>query len=246
LVGDDTPLKQKYQQMVENAPTEAEVRELELKQAEHERLLALGSFLRARGARYERCTLQNYRTHTKSQQAVRDAILGFSEDMALHVKQGDGVILLGPAGTGKDHLLVGLARVAIMKCRFTFSGSRRNPVQWTNGADLFASVRDAIKNEDENRVVNGYIQDPILVISDPTPVTGAITEFQANTLYRIIDGRYSRCKPTWVSINVGSRQEAEEKLGVQVVDRLAHNSLVLQCDWPSYRRNASYGSENRR
>lgn len=55
-------------------------------------------------------------------------------------------------------------------------------------------------------------------------------------LFDLVDARYSRRKPAWVTLNCASRTEAEERIGVQVVDRLAHDALVVTCNWPSYRK----------
>ena len=45
-------------------------------------------------------------------------------------------MLYGPCGTGKDHLLIGLAKEAII--RFG------TPIRWANAQEVFQSFRDAI------------------------------------------------------------------------------------------------------
>jgi DNA replication protein DnaC len=54
-------------------------------------------------------------------------------------------------------------------------------------------------------------------------------------LLEIIDRRYSHLLPTWMTINVANRKEAETRMGAPTVDRLAHDALTVVCDWPSFR-----------
>ncbi len=76
----------------------------------------------------------------------------------------------------------------------------------------------------------------MLVLDDVLPPNGVLTEYQASTLHRLIDARYRRCRPTWVTMNAADGAEAERGMGPQVVDRLRHGALALFCSWPSYRK----------
>ena len=57
-------------------------------------------------------------------------------------------------------------------------------------------------------------------------------------LFRILDGRYSRRRPTWVTVNVSSRAELNERLTPQNADRLRDGALAVFCDWQTYRKTA--------
>ena len=66
------------------------------------------------------------------------------------VASGVNVVLAGPPGTGKDHLLTALMWQA---CKFGFS------VEWVNGLDLFAEYRDAIDGSTtESALLAGYVR----------------------------------------------------------------------------------------
>ena len=93
------------------------------------------------GRRYEDCTLANYRVEHSEQQKAVDAVRKFCEEMPEHVKAGRNAILYGPVGTGKDHLLVAMMKVAIRD-----GGAS---VHWCNGADLAGELRDLIDKEGE-------------------------------------------------------------------------------------------------
>ncbi len=178
--------------------------------------------------RYATCTLANFECPTDRHVAVREALRNYGHELGENVKAGRSVILLGPPGTGKDHLVASLVKHAIKSdvcCR------------WENGAELFGEVRDRMAaDQSEASFVSKYAWPEVLALSDPIPPFGKLTEFQAIMLYRIIDARYSAGKPTWVTINAESQSDAESKLGPQVVDRLAHNALIVACNWPSYRQ----------
>ena len=60
--------------------------------------------------RHRDCTLENYVAATDGQQEALAAISGYCERMTEHVAEGQGIILNGPVGTGKTHLLVGAAQ----------------------------------------------------------------------------------------------------------------------------------------
>jgi DNA replication protein DnaC len=107
---------------------------------------------------------------------------------------------------------------------------------WVNGMDLFGRIRDRIqRGEEERDLIRGLVKPDVLAISDPLPPFGALTEFQATMLFRVLDERYSRRRPVWVTVNVANRAEFEERMGVQLVDRLIDGALVVYCNWKSYR-----------
>lgn len=190
------------------------------------------SLVHERGQRYSNCTLSSYECRVDAQTQAREALRRYAEKMPESVDSGVGIVLFGPAGTGKDHLLAAMMRAAIM----TY-GLR---VRWENGMDLFGEVRDRIgEDKSEAQFVRSLAHPQILALSDPLPPFGAIKEFQAAMLFRVIDRRYSEGKPTWVTMNARNRQEAEERMGVQMIDRLSHGALVIFCNWPSYRQKSS-------
>jgi DNA replication protein DnaC len=192
----------------------------------------LDRFLGDRGARYRECSLDNFETSTAKQKELLSNLREYAANMATQAIAGNGIVLFGPKGTGKDHLLVAMARIAIETYGYI--------VGWQNGFDLFAELRDGISlNLPEAETIDRLVSPKILVLSDPLPPVGALTQFQASTLLRIIDRRYSACQPTWCSLNVTSGGEADERMGSALVDRLRHGALSYFCDWPSFRTEAT-------
>lgn len=183
--------------------------------------------VKARGLRYRDCRLNSFNATHPKQKDVLERLSAFSGLVAEHTKRGGGIILFGPKGTGKDHLIMSMARKAVGQCL---------RVHWVNGADMRGDVRDSTRNDDlESEYAGKLIRKQILWISDPLPVSGALTEAQQDRLFRILDGRYSNLRPTWVTVNVSNREELEQRIGPQNADRLRDGSLALFCDWPSHR-----------
>lgn len=182
-----------------------------------------------RGKRYLNCTLKEFEATTTEQAAAVKRLTSYCKDMEANIADGVGVVLLGPSGTGKDHLLAAIMRAAVM----VYGKS----VKWENGMDLFGAVRDRMDTDKtEADWVKSMCRPDVLALSDPLPPFGPLSQFQANMLFRVVDGRYSRNRPTWITLNCAGRKEAEERMGAQIVDRLAHGAVVVVCNWPSYRK----------
>jgi DNA replication protein DnaC len=178
------------------------------------------------GRRYERCTLDTFRATMPAQAAVLEQLRGYAASIRQRVADGTNVILVGPSGAGKDHLLAGLVHVAL---------AEGLSVRWTTGSQLWLHMRDAIQGGCERQAIDELVRPDVLVLSDPIPPHAEPSNYERSILYAIVDRRYSHMRPIWMSANVSSRQQADERLGHAVADRLRHGALVLGCWWPSYR-----------
>lgn len=193
-----------------------------------EREQTVAGLFSERGRRYEQCTLADFDCDSPAKLSIVAALRRYCEEMPERFLAGDGLLFYGPTGTGKDHLMAAALRGAILA-----HGLR---VRWENGMDLYGEVRDRIDGDrPEAAFVRKLVSPDVLAISDPIPPFGALTGFQASMLFRIVDARYSHCKPTWLTINVANFSEANERLGASLVDRILQGALILHCNWPSYR-----------
>ena len=183
---------------------------------------------KAIGERYSGCRLDNFEVTTDAQKSVVGSLMRFSEELEGNIKSGRGIVLYGPPGVGKDHLLVGMSHETV-KIGLT--------VKWCNGMDLFAERRDYIQRQlAEKDLLREYERPDVLVISDPVPPWGELREGQSEFLFRLIDWRYRRLKPIFVSANFANSDDAKSRIGSQVLDRLKHGSLCCHCKWESYRQ----------
>lgn len=186
----------------------------------------LKSLQSAAGRRYVDCTLDSFEVQCDQQSRVVNALREYVETDA--VDSGEGIVLYGPVGTGKDHLLYAVASQCVgIEFR----------VQWVNGQDLFGEIRDRMDSDKpESAFLDKYAGAQLLVLSDPLPPFGNLTQHQATMLYRLMDDRASRRWPTFVSINVANDAEADERLGAATWDRMCGGSWKIRCAWPSYRK----------
>jgi len=189
---------------------------------------AARAFWVERGRRYKGCSFDNYLADTIEQRHVIARLKKYAAELDRMLELGTGIVLLGPAGTGKDHLLAALAAHAL---------AAGLSVKWTSGAKLWCRFRDNIGSDrSESGVISEYVQPQILILSDPVPVIGDLSPFQCATLYQIVDARYNDCKPIWAAFNASDAQEVERAIGVPILDRLRDGAVSLACNWRSFRR----------
>lgn len=171
------------------------------------------------GRRYSTSTLETFETPTPAHAAAKDAIASYVGSILGTERCGRGLLIHGPRGTGKDHLAVAAMRECA-KAGFTTG--------FVDGQQLFADMRDSFDRSDgEHSVLREYIGPEILLISDPIPIEGKLSEFQQSVLWRIIDRRYRSMDMTWITANCKDGQELSERLGPQLCDRLTDDAVVV-------------------
>lgn len=181
------------------------------------------------GRRYTDCKISTYEATSDAQRRSVAEVESFIVQIDKRTSDGNGLILIGPPGTGKDHLAIGCLREA---------AKAGHTVGWVDGHTLYQKFRDLIGSDtQEKSAVDEYTRPGVLLISDPVPQVGSVTEHQLTILWRIVDRRYRDQKPTWATLNALDRAEAERRLAPQVVDRLCDGALVVACNWESYRKN---------
>ena len=184
------------------------------------------------GERYWNCSIENFELSSdvavmSKQSSVLSKLKSYSTEIGDQIKAGIGVAMFGTIGTGKDHLLVSLLISAV---HAGFS------VQWRDGMALTRDFRSVIDgDQSEASVLGPLISCDVLAISDPIPPTGALTPFSKEKLFAVVDRRYRDTKPTWLTMNVTKRSEADDRLSPQITDRITDYGLTLSFDWPSHR-----------
>lgn len=215
--------------------SEAEIAECEAGEQRKRQADRRKAFRNQVGRRYVECTLDNYEATDAKQRSVLDRLRVYAEQLPKHVSAGHGLILYGPVGTGKDHLMAALLRIVASRGIAYY--------RWVSGLDLHGRMRDRISRREldcnEEALIREFTSSGVLALSDPIPPEGKLSDFNIQTLYRIIDARYRDCLPTWVTINVKTSEETSDLLSAPIFDRLRHDSLALFCDWPSYRKSLS-------
>lgn len=214
--------------IIEREQTEARDALLQQKAVRHGMMAGL---VRDAGERYSSCTLDAYQITHERQKPVVAAVKEYVDGILDRLANREGIVFFGPAGTGKDHLAFYVCGCSIMR--------HGRAAQWVSGMDWFGELRDGMDNGTEERhAVERLCRSALLVVSDPLPPFGPLTQYQASMLYRLVDARYSRGLTTICTLNVADDKEADARLGVQAWDRLCHGAWKLKCSWPSFRKPA--------
>ncbi|OED47990.1 AAA family ATPase [Rhodobacteraceae bacterium (ex Bugula neritina AB1)] len=145
------------------------------------------------------------------------------------IERKDNVIALGPSGTGKTHITLGLGLAACQKGL---------PVSFVTAASL---VHELMEARDEKRLLRLQRQPAkvkLLIIDElgfvPLSKTGA------ELLFELISQRYERGS-TLITSNLPFEEWTEtfgtERLTGALLDRLTHHVNILKMNAESYRLN---------
>ena len=181
------------------------------------------------GKRYapERVRLADFEIYHAAQEPAFRSLLDYESRLEDRVREGCGLVMYGAVGTGKDRLIAYLLYSAAM------CGLR---CCYAQGQDLFGAFRDRMDaGQKEEELIDRLHKPAVLAVSDPAPPAGELSAWRLELLYRIVDRRYRDLRPTWVTINAESPEDAEGRLGSQVWDRIQEGAAVIPCLWPSYR-----------
>lgn len=208
--------------------TEEEIRE---NQRKHAISCQMNDLARDAGERYANCRIGNFKATTAYQKKVVDTIVEYGKSIDQRKKNREGLVLFGPVGTGKDHLAFALG----LHC-----ASAGCTVRWVSGQSWFGSIRDAMGDNgpSEESIIYSFARSDIVILSDPLPPIGDLTQHQATMLYRAVEERYADGKLTITTVNVADDDEADRRMGAPTWDRLCHNAWKIHCRWPSYRKPA--------
>lgn len=172
-------------------------------------------------------TLDNFDAKSKEKREALRTVRRYLAEFDQVNETGRNLILFGGPGTGKDHLVMGLAKSVYAKTGIAFVR--------TDGPTMAAEVRSAIKKERENESLDRYMRCPVLWISDPCSSGSTLTPFQRDWFFRLVDHRYKNALPTIVTINADSGAVVGDMLGPASFDRLRGDCDQVFCMWESKR-----------
>lgn len=191
----------------------------------------VSKLLAAAGQHFRSYRLSSWQAKCGKQQTALDMVREWWQTFPDRQANREGLVLYGPVGTGKDHLAFGAVAAAVQHHGCTAA--------FRNGRDLMAEVRDRIgADKPEGQLIDQLTSPAVLILSDPLPVRGELTDFQADVLYRLVDARASEGLLTVCTLNVADDAEADRRLGAATWDRLCDRAWKIACFWESYRRPA--------
>jgi DNA replication protein DnaC len=143
------------------------------------------------------------------------------------VRTHQNLCLVGPAGTGKSHLLVALGHAAV-------AAGRR--VRYFTAADLVETLYRALADNSVGRVITQILKADLIIIDEigfaPMDATGA------ELFFRLVAAAYEQR-----SLGIGSHWPFEQwgkflpehTTAVSLLDRLLHHATIVATDGESYR-----------
>lgn len=213
------------------SPRDGEAERIEMEERAAKITSTIKGLIASAGERFRGYTLQSWAAKVTNQRAVKQAVIEWLDTFEERKANREGLVLYGPVGTGKDHLAFGAVAAAVMRHGCTAA--------FRNGRDLMAEARDRIGAEkSERQLVESLSFQDVLILSDPLPVKGELTDYQADTLYRLVDNRAADGKLTVCTLNVADDAEADKRLGAATWDRLCDRAWKLACFWESHRKPA--------
>jgi DNA replication protein DnaC len=143
------------------------------------------------------------------------------------VRAAENTCLIGPAGTGKSHMLVALGVAAV---------EAGHKVRYYTAADLVETLYRALADNSVGKVIENLLRNDLIICDElgfaPLDDTGA------QLLFRFVAAAYERR-----SLGIGShwpfeswgRFLPEHTTAVSLLDRLLHHCHVVITDGDSYR-----------
>ncbi len=143
------------------------------------------------------------------------------------IRARENLILVGPAGTGKSHLLIGLGHAAVP------TGLR---VRYFGAADLVETLYRGLADNSVGKLIDTLLRADLVVVDElgfaPLDLTGT------QLLFRFIAAAYERRSLGLAShwpFDQWGRFLPEPTTATSMIDRLLHHSVVVVTQGESFR-----------
>ncbi|MGD9706029.1 MAG: IS21-like element helper ATPase IstB [Acidimicrobiia bacterium] len=152
------------------------------------------------------------------------------------IARADNLCLVGPAGTGKSHYLIGLGRAAV---------TAGHKVRYFTAVELIEHLWRAVADNTVGRAIEQVCRNDLIIIDEigfaPLDHTGC------QLLFRLIAAAYERRSVAIAShspFDQWGRFLPDQPTAVSLLDRLCHHAHIITTTGDSYRlRHRTTGRE---
>ncbi|HVB59128.1 MAG TPA: ATP-binding protein [Candidatus Acidoferrales bacterium] len=123
---------------------------------------------------------------------------------------GDGLFIVGPAGTGKTYFAAAIVRTLLLI---------RQEVFFRRCADLYAALRESYRvGTSEDSVMRDYVNSPHVVLDDLC--SGGLSDHERRSTLEVFDQRINKSLPTIVTSN-WELEQIEQRMDERIASRLS-------------------------
>jgi DNA replication protein DnaC len=155
-----------------------------------------------------------------------------------YLQKGEDVVVVGPVGTGKTHLGIGLGVEA---------ARRRYRVVFTRAANLVRALVEARDERTLGRVQQRLVKAMLLIVDELGFVP--FERVGGELLFNVLAERHGQ-RSTLITSNLAFGEWVQvfgdEKLTTALLDRLGHRSHILTTKGPSYRTSKKAREQSRK
>lgn len=159
--------------------------------------------------RFRNASLANYRVEHEWQRVAHEEVAGFASRLLEFRQSGAALLLHGPIGTGKTHLVCGLAHEIIRQ---------GYPCRYATHQDLFSEYV-ALDYESKKTL----LKVDFLILDEALRLTN---DHMIQFLQEVVEARYSNELPLVLAGDF-SIESLDRHLGARAADRLRQLQLVL-------------------
>jgi len=168
--------------------------------------------------RFHSASFKNFRSEL--QETAFRVASGFAEEYTLNTRRG--LYLFGHAGSGKTHLAAAIANALVLKTE----------VRFVTAPELLLEIRKTFNTQGDTGLLDKLSKTKLLIIDDLG--SEKPTEWVQETLFVLIDRRYTHLLPTVITSNY-SLDQLKERLGYRIASRIAEMSTMVELRGNDYR-----------